>query len=33
VQDLVVRKFGKDWKVADLSSTVVKSFEGQPCAA
>jgi hypothetical protein len=33
VQDLTARKVGKDWKVADISSTVVKSFEGQPCAA
>jgi hypothetical protein len=33
VQDLTARKIGKDWKVADISSTVVKSFEGQPCAA
>jgi type II secretory pathway component HofQ len=33
VQDLTARKIGKDWKVADISSTVVKSFEGHPCAA
>jgi hypothetical protein len=33
VQDLTARKIGKDWKVADISSTVVKSFEGQPCTA
>jgi hypothetical protein len=33
VQDLTARKIGKDWKVADISSTVVNSFEGQPCAA
>jgi hypothetical protein len=33
VQDLTARKIGKGWKVADISSTVVKSFEGQPCAA
>jgi hypothetical protein len=33
VQDLVARKFGSDWKIADISSTVVKSFEGQSCAA
>ena len=32
VQDLTARKIGKDWKVADVSSTVVKSLEGQPCA-
>jgi hypothetical protein len=33
VQDLIARKIGKNWKVADISSTVVRSFEGQPCAA
>jgi hypothetical protein len=33
VQALTARKIGKGWKVADISSTVVKSFEGQPCAA
>ena len=35
VQDLTVCKaHGSDWKVADVSSQrVVKSFEGQPCAA
>jgi hypothetical protein len=33
VQNLIARKFGGEWKVADISSTVVKSFEGQPCAA
>jgi hypothetical protein len=33
VQDLTARKIGNDWKVADISSTVVNSFEGQPCAA
>jgi hypothetical protein len=33
VQDLTATQIGKDWKVADISSTVVKSFEGQPCAA
>jgi hypothetical protein len=33
VQDLTATKDGDDWKVADISSTVVKSFEGQPCAA
>jgi hypothetical protein len=32
VQDLTARKIGKNWKVADISSTVVRSFEGQPCA-
>jgi hypothetical protein len=33
VQDLTASKIGTDWKVADISSTVVTSFEGQPCAA
>jgi hypothetical protein len=33
VQDLTAQKSGGDWKVADISSTVVRSFEGQPCAA
>jgi hypothetical protein len=33
VQDLTATKIGSNWKVADISSTVVKSFEGQPCAA
>ena len=33
VQDLTASKSGDDWKIADISSTVVTSFEGQPCAA
>lgn len=33
VQDLTVSKDGSDWKVADISSQIVQSFEGQPCAA
>jgi hypothetical protein len=33
VQDLTVEDVGGSWKVADISTTVVKSFEGQPCAA
>jgi hypothetical protein len=33
VQDLTATKIGMNWKVADVSSTVVKSFKGQPCAA
>jgi hypothetical protein len=33
VQDLTIEKLGGRWKVADVSTTVVKSFEGQPCAA
>jgi len=33
VQDLTARKSGGDWKIADISSTLVRSFEGQPCAA
>jgi hypothetical protein len=32
VQDLTANKVGSDWKIADISSTVVRSFEGQPCA-
>ena len=33
VQDLTASKVGPDWKVADISSKVVKSFKEQPCAA
>jgi hypothetical protein len=33
VQDLTVRKSRNEWKVADISSQIVRSFEGQPCAA
>jgi hypothetical protein len=33
VQNLTVENVGGHWKVADVSTTVVKSFEGQPCAA
>jgi hypothetical protein len=33
LQDLIARKSGGDWKIADISSTVVESFEGQPCEA
>jgi hypothetical protein len=33
VQDLSVKEIGGRWKVAKVSTTVVKSFEGQPCAA
>jgi hypothetical protein len=33
VQNLTVENIGGHWKVADVSTTVVKSFEGQPCAA
>jgi hypothetical protein len=33
VQDLTATKIGLSWKISDISSTVVKSFEGQPCAA
>jgi hypothetical protein len=33
VQDLTARELDGSWKIADISSTVVKSFEGQPCAA
>ena len=33
VQDLTVDHVAGGWKVADMSTTVVRSFEGQPCAA
>jgi hypothetical protein len=33
VQDLTVERVAGGWKVADVSTAVVKSFEGQPCAA
>jgi hypothetical protein len=33
VQELTVLKAGGRWKVAEVSTTVVKSFEGQQCAA
>jgi hypothetical protein len=33
VQDLTVDYVNGGWKVADVSTTVVKSFEGQLCAA
>jgi hypothetical protein len=33
VQDLTASKVGAHWKVADISSKVVKSFKDQPCAA
>jgi hypothetical protein len=33
VQDLTIKASGGGWKVADVSTTVVTSFEGQPCAA
>jgi hypothetical protein len=33
VQHLIVKNVGGRWKVADISTTVVKSFKGQPCAA
>jgi hypothetical protein len=33
VQDLRVEDVGGRWKVTDVSTTIVKSFEGQPCAA
>jgi hypothetical protein len=33
VQDLTASKVGADWKVADISSKVVKSFKEQPCVA
>jgi hypothetical protein len=33
VQDLTVEHVAGGWKVADVSTAVVKSFEGQPCAA
>jgi hypothetical protein len=33
VQDLTVEATGGRWKVVGVSTTVVKSFEGQPCAA
>jgi hypothetical protein len=33
VQYFTVEAIGGRWKVADVSTTVVKSFEGQPCAA
>jgi hypothetical protein len=33
VQDLTASRVGTDWKVADISSKVVKSFKEQPCAA
>jgi hypothetical protein len=33
VQDLTASKVGTNWKVADISTKVVTSFEGQPCAA
>jgi hypothetical protein len=33
VQNLTVENIDGRWKVADISTTVVKSFEGQPCAA
>jgi hypothetical protein len=33
VQNLTVENVGGHWKVADVSTTVVKSFEGQPCTA
>jgi hypothetical protein len=32
VQKLTANMVGSKWKIADISSTVVKSFEGQPCA-
>jgi hypothetical protein len=32
VQDLTVKISAGRWKVADASTTVVKSFESQPCA-
>jgi hypothetical protein len=32
VQDLTVRNSAGRWKIADISTTVVKSFESQPCA-
>jgi hypothetical protein len=33
VQQLTVESVDGRWKVAEASTTVVKSFEGQPCAA
>jgi hypothetical protein len=33
VQQLTVENVGGRWKVADASTIVVNSFEGQPCAA
>jgi hypothetical protein len=33
VQNLTVENVDGHWKVADISTTVVKSFEGQQCAA
>jgi hypothetical protein len=33
VQNLRVESVAGTWKVADISTTVVRSFEGQPCAA
>jgi hypothetical protein len=33
VQELTVLRVGGRWKVGDVSTTVVKSFEGQQCAA
>jgi hypothetical protein len=33
VQDLTVEAIGGRWKVVGVSTTVAKSFEGQPCAA
>ena len=33
VQHLTVKNVGGRWKVAGISTTVVKSFEGQRCAA
>jgi hypothetical protein len=33
LQNLTASKVGTKWRVADISSKVVKSFEDQPCAA
>ena len=33
MQDLTVEHVAGGWKVADVSTVVVKSFQGQPCAA
>jgi hypothetical protein len=32
VQELTANKNGSGWKIADISSTIVDSFQGQPCA-
>jgi hypothetical protein len=33
VQNLTVQKYGNDWKVSDIRSKGVKTFEGSPCGS